>query len=191
MKRALLIAASVALVAPQVFAQAKSFEGFSLGANAEMARSTTERAGVSDSGDGSGLGLQGQYAFALGPQFVMGLGLTASTGSRNAGRLGATEFSTKDGASFDLLPGFAISESLLLYGKVSALSATNVAKTGGVETTTSIDGVGYGLGLRGMLDKNLFFQVGYDENRFNEKTIGGVAVKPKASIFSLGVGYKF
>jgi opacity protein-like surface antigen len=66
-----------------------------------------------------------------------------------------------------------------------------VAKTGGVETTTSIDGVGYGLGLRGMLDKNLFFQVGYDENQFNEKTIGGVAVKPKASIFSLGVGYKF
>jgi outer membrane immunogenic protein len=191
MKRALMIAASLALAAPQVFAQAKSFEGFSLGANAEMARSTTERAGASDSGNGSGLGLQAQYAFALGPQFVLGLGLTASTGNRNAGTLGATEFSTKDGASFDLLPGFAISESLLLYGKVSALSATNVAKTGGAETTASIDGMGVGLGLRGMVDKNLFFQVGYDENRFNDKTMGGVTVKPRSSIFSLGVGYKF
>ena len=98
MKKALLLAATVAFIAPQAFAQAKSFEGFSVGANLAIAKTTTEPAGIaSESGNSNNLDLQAQYSFALAPQFVLGLGVTLGTGTNKAGNYGATdEISTKN-----------------------------------------------------------------------------------------------
>lgn len=195
LKKALLLAAVVAVAAPQAFAQAKNFEGFSLGANLTAARTTTDLtpvggATLSDSGNSANLDLQAQYSFAFGQQFVLGMGLTAGVGNNKSGTLGVNDLSTKDRTSFDLMPGFALSDSTLLFGKVSALNATAVADgVGGA--STSVSGIGYGLGVRSFIDKNMFFQVGYDFNQYDAKTSGGVAFKPKADIFSLGVGYKF
>ncbi len=192
MKKASLFAACLIVAAPQVFAQAKNFEGFSLGANAEFTRSTVDANGLSDSGNSSGLGLQAQYNFALTNQFVLGVGATLSFGNHNAasntGPLGVTVYS-KNNTSLDLTPGFALSDSMLLYGKISALSGT--AQDDTFSTSTNLSGIGYGIGLRSMIDKNLFFQIGYDSNKYNDITDNGVSVSPKSSIFSLGMGYKF
>lgn len=194
MKKALLLVASVAFIAPQAFAQAKSFEGFSVGANLAIAKSTTEPAGVaSESGNTTGLDLQAQYSLALAPQFVLGLGLTLGTGNNKAGTFTTgDDVITKNRMAFDIIPGYAISSSMLLFGKVSALSADGVVTNAGVDSKKSLSGMGYGFGLRGMIDKNMFYQLGYDINKYNDVEYApGATTKGTSSVFSLGAGYKF
>lgn len=192
MKRIVLVAASALLATPLAFAQAKNFEGFSLALIADSSRSTAEVVGTaSDSSTVGGLGLEAQYSIPMGNQFVLGLGVNYRNGSRSAGTVGGTNFSIKDAAAFDIVPGFALSDSMLVYGKVSGLSASAIGNTGGTESSESISGYGYGLGLRSFIDKNMFFQVGYDANTYDNKTKAGVTYKNSANVFSLGFGYKF
>jgi len=199
MKKALLLAASVAFVAPQAFAQAKSFEGFSVGANLAVTKTTTDLSALgvtlTDSGNTSSLDLQAQYSMALGPQFVMGFGLTLGTGTNKAGTFssgGSTvEFASKNRTAIDFIPGYAVSNNMMLFGKVSALNADGVASSGGVDSTKSLSGIGYGFGVRGLIDKNMFYQVGYDINKYNDITNSGVTFKASSTVLTLGVGYKF
>lgn len=192
MKRIVLIAASAVLATPLAFAQAKNFEGFSLALTADSSRSTAEVVGTaSDSSTAGGAGLEAQYSIPMGNQFVLGLGVNYRAGSRSAGTVGGTNFSIKDAAAFDIVPGFAVSDSLLVYGKVSGLSASAIGNTGGTESSESISGIGYGLGVRSFIDKNMFFQVGYDANIYDNKTKAGVTYKNSSNVFSLGFGYKF
>lgn len=189
MKRTLLIAASIAIAAPQVFAQAKEFEGFSVGANADITSSSTTLIGSgSDSSTATGLGLQAQYTWALAPQYTMGVGASYGPTSLNAGSVNGTNFSTKNRASIDFMPGYAISNTTLAYGKLSALSGTAVAADAtGAETTSSLSGVGYGVGVHHLIDKNLFVQAEVNSNRYNDVNNTGMS----STALSLGVGYKF
>ncbi len=182
--------AAAALAPVQALAQGRSFEGFSMSLNAESVRSTSEYGGT-DSASSSGGNLQLGYSLGLGPQFVLGLGVTAGIGNRNAGSVAGTDFSTKNFASFDITPGWAVSDSLLLYGKISSANTTGLYTTGGVETSTSLSGVGYGIGLRAMIDKHLYFQVGLDAITFDNKSIGALTLKSSANAGSVGLGYKF
>lgn len=195
MKRlSILIAACCALAAPHAFAQAKNFEGFSLGGSLDFSKNTTNILSFgSDSANSSSMGLQAQYAFALNNQFVLGVGASYSLGSHKAGSLGApaTDFTTKNTASFDISPSYALSDSLLVYGKLSSVGQTIVSTLGNAESSDSLNGVGYGLGLRSMIDKNIYIQAGYDINRYNEKTSGAGTFSGNSNIFSLGAGYKF
>jgi opacity protein-like surface antigen len=195
MKKALILAASFAFMAPQAFAQAKSFEGFSVGANLAVAKTTTEPNGIaSESGNTTGLDIQAQYAIAFSPQFVLGLGATLGTGNNNAGTFSTVgaDVSTKNRISLDIVPGVAISNSMMVFGKVSFLNADGVQTIAGIETKKNLSGTGYGFGLRGMVDKNMFYQLGYDMNKYNDvEYVPGTAVKGTSSVFSLGVGYKF
>jgi outer membrane immunogenic protein len=197
MKTRTLIAAILAVVAPVAFAQAKLFEGFSLGANLDASQTTTNVVGLgSDSGNTNGFGFQAQYSIAYGNQFVLGLGGSLSTGSRKAGTLGPSDFSVKNATSLDISPGYALSESLLVYGKLSALSLTAVGSTtatGNEFGSESLTGIGYGIGVRSMIDKNIYIQAGYDSNRFNEKSSSGGfgTFSGSSNVFSLGAGYKF
>ena len=58
--------------------------------------------------------------------------------------------------------------------------------------TNNVQGVGYGLGVRKMVDKNVYWQVGYDQNQFNDVTYSsGTTASLKENVFSIGLGYKF
>lgn len=188
MKRALFIAATMAIAAPQVFAQANSFEGFSIGANAETAAATTTLIGTaSDTNTDTGLALQAQYTFALAPQFTLGVGATLGTNTLKTGAINGVTYSTKDKASFDLVPGYAISDTTLLYGKLSALSGTVAADANGVGSSSSLSGVGYGLGVRYLINKNVFVQGDINSNRYNDVNTTGLS----ETTYAFGVGYKF
>lgn len=186
MKKTILALACTALATPLVFAQAKNFEGFSIGANIASAKTTIEdTTGAIASSDGTttGLDLTAQYNWALGQEFVLGVGVTMGTGSNKAGNFGGTDVNTKDRYALEFTPGFAMSKDVLLFGKIASLNAT--VEGGG--SSTSVTGVGYGLGMRGMVDKNMFWQAGYDLNQYQEKN----STKGKSSVFSLGMGFKF
>lgn len=184
MKKTILALACTALTTPLVFAQAKNFEGFSIGASLANTKTTIDSAGASTDGTTTGLDLNAQYNWALGQAFVLGVGVNLGTGSNKAGTApGGADITVKDRYALEFTPGYAVSKDVLVFGKVASLSAS--ADGGG--GSTSISGLGYGLGVRGMMDKNTFWQVGYDSNKYDEKN----GFTAKSSVFSLGVGYKF
>lgn len=193
MKKVIVFAATLAaLGTTQAFAQAQNFEGFSLGANAEFDGGTSSASDrTSDSGNSTGLGLQARYDWALGPKFVLGLGTTVSTGQRTAGTYasGAGAY-TSNRYSLDFMPGYAVTDDTLVYAKVSSLSATATSDNG--SDTTSAQGISYGIGVRSMFSKNMYWQAGWDNYRFNDVTFNtGTTSSLKGNVLSLGVGYKF
>lgn len=190
MKKTLLALACTALATPLVFAQAKNFEGFSLGANLANTKTTFEDTSASIDGTTTGLELNAQYNWALGPDFVLGVGVTMGTGNNKAGTTATNrDVSTKSRYALEFTPGLTLSKDVLLYGKVASLSGT--AEVDGLGSE-GISGIGYGLGVRGLVDKNMFWQVGYDLNQYTEKTSATLGTyKAKSSIFSLGMGIKF
>ncbi|MDT8993071.1 outer membrane beta-barrel protein [Curvibacter sp. APW13] len=183
MKKIALALACTALATPLVFAQAKNFEGLSLSASLANAKSTIDTTGAASiDGTSTGLDLNAQYNWALGQEFVLGVGVNMGTGSNKAGTSGTTDVVTKNRYALEFTPGFAVSKDVLIYGKIASLSAT--VDSG---TNTDVSGIGYGLGVRGMVDKNTFWQVGYDSNKYDEKNSSTL----KSTVFSLGIGYKF
>ena len=183
MKLTTLLALSAALVAPTAFAQAQNFAGFSLGGNLEFAQTKRETTTTSDTGSGTGLSVQGQYNFVVTPQVVLGVGGTMGLGNRKAGTFTSVDYTAKNAYALDFTGGWAMN-NMLFYGKVSSLNVTLTCDNCTEETFT---GVGYGLGLRSMIDKNMYWQTGYDWNTYTEKN----GTKPSAGVFGLGLGYKF
>jgi len=189
----LLIATAVAATffAPQAFAQAKNFAGWSIAGNLETTKTKTDITSGAASGaqDGSStnLAVQGGYAWAFGDSFVLGLNLTLGFGDNKAGTSrDGSEWVTKTRAAWSLEPGFAVSNDVLVYGKLTANGAMN-----GVTNLTdkTITGNGYGLGVRYLVNKNVYVQGGYDI--VNEYTGAYSNVKQSSSAYTFGVGYKF
>ena len=92
MKKLLIaVAAAATLAAPQAFAQAKNFEGFSVLGGLNFANNTSEITSTVFNGSASessqNLGLQAQYNFALGQSFVLGVGASLGLGETKAGVL--------------------------------------------------------------------------------------------------------
>jgi hypothetical protein len=157
-------------------ADTSNLSGFSVGANAEFSKgSSSATDGTSDNGNTSALGLQGRYDFPVAPNFGIGLGASYSSSNHKAGTYASgAEATIGNRYSLDVMPTVALANNYQLYGKLD------------------IHGVGYGIGLRQMLDKNMYWQVAYDLNKFNDVTFNtGTTSSIQENVFSIGVGYKF
>lgn len=191
MKKIMIATALVAAVAaPQAFAQAKNFEGFSVAAGVNSVSTKMDWSGNSTgslSGSGTNLGLQAQYAMALSDRFVLGFGVNASVGEASAGTpAGGTEVKAKDLTAVYIAPGFAIDNNVQIYGKVASVNGTLSGAT-----SSSAGGIGYGVGTQILGGKNIYYQIEYMSNTYDDKKTGGTTTKTTSGIFSFSVGYKF
>ena len=200
MKKILIATAiAAALVAPQAFAQAANFAGLSLAANVNVTTATTELSGVGVTaklGEGSQTAsLQAAYGMAVGSNVVLGFGGTYALGDTKTGSLssgGVTlGFKGKDMYSIYFEPGYAVSNSTMLYGKLAYLSMKAEVTANNLSASQNMNGVGYGVGVRTMLDKNLFVQVEFSQSDYESKTVNGGTYKPTGSTGTVGIGYKF
>jgi outer membrane immunogenic protein len=202
MKKLLIASAIVAtFFAPQAFAQAKNFEGFSVLGGVNLVSGTTEVTSTVFNGSASessqNLGLQAQYNFALGESFVLGLGANIGLGDLKAGVLsnGTANITVKqkESSSIYIAPGFAASPTLLVYGKLAALNGKLEASSSTATTTQTLSGVGYGVGVQNYFNKNLFVQVEVLQNNYNDRSFvaNNETDKGKSTALSIGVGYKF
>jgi opacity protein-like surface antigen len=198
MNKVLFISVCLVISVPQAFAQANLFEGFSASADLEIASPKIELSGTGISqsltGNTTNVGLQARYDLSLDKQFVVGFGGSYTLGDRKVGDSAfAGALKTRGIYSLDLTPGVAVSDTMLVYGKLAILRGTGVSTgiASGTETTNDLKGLGYGIGVRSMIDKNMFFQAAYDFSKYDDFTDSGVTAKSTGSIFSLGVGYKF
>ena len=197
----LLIAVAVAstLIAPQAFAQTKNFEGFSLGANVNFVGASTELSAPAVAirmGETSqNLSLQAAYGFAIGNTSVLSLGLNYGVGDLAGGSIdaGANRYKLKVTNSYSLYiePGFVVSESTLVYGKLAYLSAKGVESLNAFSGSANFNGTGFGAGIRTMLSKNLYLQAEFLQSNYTQKSFGTSGYKPTASIGTVGIGYKF
>lgn len=197
----LLIATAVAaaLVAPQAFAQSNHFAGFSVGLNGHVITTSTEISGsgfAAKFGDSSqNASLQGAYGFVMGPNAVLGLGATYFLGDLKGGTVSdgvsTFEMKGKDQYSLYIEPGYVIGNSTLLYAKLAYLGVKGELSGGGSSASENLDGVGYGLGARVKLDRNMFLQLEFAQSDYNSKTIQGASVKPSATLGTVGIGYQF
>ena len=191
-----LIAAAIAatFVTPQAFAQSKNFEGFSVLGGLNITNSkydfTANPGQTSFSTDktATNVQLQAEYGIALSNNVMLGIGVTAGLGDLSFGTppTATDEVKLKDNVSVYVAPGVTLNDSTLLYAKLASVSGT--ASSNG---TTSLSGIGYGLGARFLTGKNVFFQAEYLYTKFDDKTNTSGTAKPSSGAFSFGVGYKF
>ncbi len=51
--------------------------------------------------------------------------------------------------------------------------------------------MGYGAGARFLSNKNMYYQIEFIQNQYQDKDFTGSTLKTKGSVVSFGVGYKF
>lgn len=166
--------------------------GFSIGTTAEFSRGASNATdGTSDTGQSTALGLQARYDWSLAPNFALGLGASYSSGVHQAGTYASGAAATINNRySLDIIPTVALANNFQLYGKVSSIYGAASADDGA--NTANVQGVGYGLGVRQMLDKNMYWQAGYDVNQFRDVSFStGTTSSLKENVLSIGIGYKF
>ncbi len=196
MKKLLIATAVVAsFAAPQVFAQtaqSRNFEGFSAGVNANYAKTrASARAGnnsYSTDDTGTNGSIQGSYGIPLNDKVVMGIGATASFGDLDGGNFGGSSLKAKDMYSIYLEPGYRLTETTLVYGKLSYQSMKG--EVSGLGSST-FDGYGVGVGLRSMINSKFYVQAEVNEIDYSSQSFNGLNVDPKQTIGTIGVGYKF
>nr|WP_315464616.1 outer membrane beta-barrel protein [uncultured Rhodoferax sp.] len=173
-------------------AATSDLSGFSIGTLAEFSRgSVSATDGSSDGGATTSASVQARYDWSLTPTFAVGLGASYSSGNHAFGSYATgTAATVNNRYSLDIVPTIALSNNYQLFGKLSSIYGT-AASTDGV-ATSSVQGVGYGIGVRKMLDKNLYVQAGYDLNQFRDVTFSnGTTAALQETVYSIGIGYKF
>jgi outer membrane immunogenic protein len=190
MKKVILAAVVAAsFAAPQAFAQAKNFEGFSVAGGLNVATSKLENTTVNSmSGTSTNGVLEAQYAAALGEKFVLAGGVSLGLGDSMIGTYNGKDVKLQDASSIYVKPGYAVSNDIAVYGKVSAVSAT--ATYPGAQSL-NLSGIGYGVGVQVLSGKNVFYQVEYLQTKFDDKLVGTTLNKVDSSAVSFAIGYKF
>ena len=214
-----LLASSTSLMA-----QSKNFEGanIAIGVSAIGAEvSGNSKSGQSGTNTNSGsigkiaeiANLDLGYTFSLSNNGAISIGGTYTPGKAKVGNgsfVASTPGSTasdqnvsaqfKDPYSIYVMPTYAISNNSAIFAKISYNHVDLDVTSSGTTTITSkpsdLEGWGYGIGSKTMLDKNLYLQVEVNLNDYD--AINGTLsngnsfnADPKTIAGTVSIGYKF
>jgi len=200
MKKSVVSAAlAFGLAVPPAGAQLSPFSGWSLGLNLNRATTATQFGGAgvtSTMGDTDVNGsLQASYGFALGSRYQLGLGLTMGMGDQKAGSLSLAgselSFKLRDMYALYAEPGYTVSHSTLLYGKLSYLGGRGEESYAGELFGKTYAGLGFGAGVRTMLGERLYLQMELLYGDYEWKTARTGAFRPSSTTGSIGLGWRF
>lgn len=207
MKKSIQLAAlAIAVMASTpVLAQVSNFTGPSVGVNLDHVAVTSEVRDSATGTDQNGLGqssvgasVYGAYGVNLSNNMVLSVGASHSlTNAKayevtNAGNSAVAKL--KNQSSVYLEPGFLVSDKTLAYGKVSYEAAKfTTDQTGQTGTSNSLHGMGYGFGIRTMLDKAWSLQAEIKHVKYGSTDVDATTTsfQTTANIGSIGLGYKF
>lgn len=172
--------------------------------------SSIELGGTSDIGFVVGA----DYGFALSESMTLTVGAdyslsdydVASLSVNDGQNVSTEEVKLEDQYSFYLAPGFAVSDSTLIYAKVSYNDASvtisgvdtlsgGSAGSGPYSVGSDLSGWGYGFGIRTYPSKNLFVGVEISQIDWDDEVLedmdGTFSVDSETTRASLQLGYKF
>ncbi len=192
---------SIALIALSIFttgyvhADAQNFQGLRVGGNLNMTGASTKVTN-SSSTDGSfgannvGGGLSLAYTQRISKKTVIGIGGTFSNSKFKAGTDSAnTIIKGKNIWTAYVEPGVVVGEDTLIYAKAGYAGMKGTIDE--FATEHSLSGYMYGLGIRTMVDANVYMEVEALQYVFNSKTINSAIYDIKATQANVGLGYKF
>ncbi|MFM2008404.1 MAG: hypothetical protein RIR02_354 [Pseudomonadota bacterium] len=192
---------SIALIALSVLttgyahADAQNFQGLRVGGNLSMTGASTKVTN-SSSTDGSfgannvGGGLSLAYTQRISKKTVIGIGGTFSNSKFKAGTDSAnTIIKGKNIWTAYVEPGVVVGEDTLIYAKAGYAGMKGTIDE--FATEHSFSGYMYGLGIRTMVDANVYMEVEALQYVFNSKTINSAIYDIKATQANVGLGYKF
>jgi opacity protein-like surface antigen len=199
MKIKLLVAAAATVIAGSAMAQANPFEGFSAGVNVSAVGATTKVNGLGQSlsfGEQSIVpSLEIGYMYGVTKDFALGITATYDLTDTKAGSFGPLQFKAKDHYSINLKPGYVFNNSSMVYAIVGYNSIQgNVSGIDGISISQSNNGIGVGLGLQFLVDKNIYIKAEAQQITFSSKTpqiSSDLTTKGSATVGTIGVGYKF
>lgn len=189
-----LIALSV-LTTGYAYADAQNFQGLRVGGNLNMTGASTKVTN-SSSTDGSfgannvGGGLSLAYTQRISKKTVIGIGGTFSNSKFKSGTDSAnTIIKGKNLWTAYVEPGVVVGEDTLIYAKAGYAGMKGTIDE--FSTEHSLSGYMYGLGIRTMVDANVYMEVEALQYVFNSKTINSAIYDIKATQANVGLGYKF
>ncbi len=148
-------------------------------------------------------------------QFNLAANIFYNIGDQNSGKNSAAarasgytgsisqEFTLKNSWGVSLEPGLYVADKTLGYLKLSyynsqlnydvssSLSGPSVNYSAGFNSSKSMNGIGYGLGLKQMFTDNIYGMVEYQYVQYDTWNDGSISYKPNQNYGWIGVGYKF
>lgn len=157
-------------------AQANDGSGWLLGLGVQQTKThviTTSPLGDYDSKDNAARAyIDGRYRFVLKKPFEVQLSMAISPGTSSAGGfLASGSYSLKDTMSMSVAPGVRFNERTLLMGVLSVERSKLQFSQRSVARSSSIDGIGLGVGIQYVIAPNLIAEILYKEVEFDSARI--------------------
>lgn len=206
MKKVVLASLVSASIATNAFAaDAKNFEGFSVGANANLISAGAKAALGDYTLDSLGgkqsqsVALEASYGLKLSNDSILTVGVdydvmnpTIGSVTYPDGEVTETiKLKQKTRYGIYLAPGYAVNNDTLLYAKLSYNAMKGEATNGDGSESANFTGIGWGAGAKVMLNKTTFLKVEAARVSYGSKTFGTLDFKPSVTIGSIGVGFNF
>jgi opacity protein-like surface antigen len=198
MKIKLLAASLVTIAASSAMAQANSqanpFEGPSVGVSVSSVGGSTDLSGSRSSNMGQQSvvpTVEAGYAFGATKEIALGLTGTYDLGNTKGGTDSSANLVGKKHYSINLKPGYVLGSSTMLYALLGYNRMQGTLNNNGYTGSSNLNGIGYGIGLEALIDKNVYVKIEGQQVKYSSSTVSGLTFKPSTTIATLGLGYKF
>ena len=198
MNKKLLVVALLSAAASGAMAEANSqanpFEGPSIGVSVSSVGGSTDLSGARSENMGQQSVIptvEAGYAFGVSKEVALGLTGTFDLANTKGGSNGTTNLVGKKHYSINFKPGYVLGTSTMLYALVGYNRMQGTLNNEGYSGASNLNGIGYGIGLEALLDKNVYVKIEGQQVKYNTGNVSGVTYKPSTTIATLGLGYKF
>jgi opacity protein-like surface antigen len=198
MNKKILVATLFSVVTSGAMAQANSninpFEGPSIGVSVSSVGGSTDLSGTSSANMGQQSvvpTVEAGYAFGVSKEVALGLTGTYDLADTKGGSAGSANLVGKKHYSINFKPGYVLGSSTMLYALLGYNRLQGTLNNNGYTGTSNMNGIGYGIGIEALLDKNVYVKLEGQQVKYSSSTLSGVTYKPSTTIATLGLGYKF
>jgi opacity protein-like surface antigen len=198
MKKKLLVTAVLSIMASGVIAQsnppANPFEGASVGVSVSSVGGSTDISGAQSANMGQQSvvpTIDVGYAYGLSKEIALGLTGTYDLADTKGGSSGSANLVGKKHWSVNFKPGYVLGSSTMIYALVGYNRMEGTLNNNGASGVSNLNGIGYGIGIEALLDKNVYVKLEGQQVKYTTATMSGITYKPSTTLATLGLGYKF
>lgn len=198
MQKKLLVAALFSISATAAMAQNNAqtnpFEGPSIGVSVSSVGGSTDLSGTRSANMGQQSvvpTIDAGYAFGLTKEVALGLTATYDLADTKGGSDANANLVGKKHYSINFKPGYVLGTSNMIFALVGYNRMSGTLNNNGYTGTSNLNGIGYGIGIETLLDKNIYLKVEGQQVKYSSSTVSSVTFKPSTTIATIGLGYKF
>jgi hypothetical protein len=194
MKKTALVITLFSAITTHALAQENPFAGPSVGVSVSSVGGSTDLSGSRSANMGQQSvvpTVDAGYAYGVNKEVALGLTGTYDLANTKGGSDGSANLVGKKHYSINFKPGYVLGSSTMLYALVGYNRMQGTLNNNGATGYSNLNGIGYGVGLQALLDKNVYVKLEGQQVKYSSGTVSGLTYKPSTTIAVLGLGYKF